>query len=107
MTAEEVIDFFAPHENSADAVLKWLEQSGISGDRVAVSVNKQVRIWELFFSDSGSRATCKQTSSERQERDQNCYANILVVGSIRRNRFRSRRATRSRLPRLATYLRKA
>jgi tripeptidyl-peptidase-1 len=48
MTPEEVIDFFAPHENSADAVLKWLSQSGISADRVAVSVNKQVRFWVSF-----------------------------------------------------------
>jgi tripeptidyl-peptidase-1 len=44
MTAEEVIDFFAPHEDSTDAVLKWLQQAGIEGERVAVSVNKQVRL---------------------------------------------------------------
>jgi tripeptidyl-peptidase-1 len=42
MTPDEVIDFFAPHEDSTDAVLKWLQQAGISGERVAVSVNKQV-----------------------------------------------------------------
>lgn len=46
MTAEEVIDFFAPHESSSDVVLDWLVESGLSADRLEISVNKQVR----FFS---------------------------------------------------------
>lgn len=43
MTAEEVIDFFAPHSSSVDAVTEWVVASGISADRVSLSVNKQVR----------------------------------------------------------------
>lgn len=42
MTAEEVVDFFAPRESTVDAVTAWLAESGISSDRFAVSVNKQV-----------------------------------------------------------------
>lgn len=42
MTAEEVIDFFAPRQSSIDAVMKWLASSGISAERCAPSVNKQV-----------------------------------------------------------------
>jgi hypothetical protein len=42
MTADEIIDFFAPQESTSDAVLEWLVDSGISEDRLAVSVNKQV-----------------------------------------------------------------
>ncbi len=42
MTVEEVTEFFAPHAETSDAVIEWLTASGISADRVAVSVNKQV-----------------------------------------------------------------
>jgi len=42
MTPEEVIDFFAPHESAFDAISEWLVESGISADRFALSVNKQV-----------------------------------------------------------------
>ncbi len=42
MTAEEVIDFFAPQASTTDAVTEWLVASGISADRFAISVNKQV-----------------------------------------------------------------
>lgn len=42
MTSEEVIDFFAPHSSTTDAVLAWLSDAGINGNRSAVSVNKQV-----------------------------------------------------------------
>lgn len=42
MTADEVIDFFAPHESTSDAVMEWLVDSGIGEDRLAISVNKQV-----------------------------------------------------------------
>lgn len=45
MSSEEVIDFFAPEKSSADAVIDWVVTSGISRDRVAQSVNKQVRDW--------------------------------------------------------------
>ncbi len=41
MTAHEVIDFFAPHESSVDAVVEWLVESGLSRDRIGHSVNKQ------------------------------------------------------------------
>lgn len=41
MTAEEVIDFFAPEPSTTDAVLDWIVASGISADRVSVSTNKQ------------------------------------------------------------------
>ncbi|KAK8091487.1 hypothetical protein PG997_001848 [Apiospora hydei] len=41
MSSEEVIDFFAPQQSSADAVIDWVVASGISRDRVAQSVNKQ------------------------------------------------------------------
>lgn len=42
MTAEEVIDFFAPHESTSGVVLEWLAESGLSTDRLEISVNKQV-----------------------------------------------------------------
>lgn len=42
MTSEEVIEFFAPAQSTADAVLGWLIESGLSADRLEVSVNKQV-----------------------------------------------------------------
>jgi hypothetical protein len=42
MTLEEVIDFFAPEQSTTDAVTKWLEESGISPSRFAISANKQV-----------------------------------------------------------------
>ena len=42
MTAEEVVDFFAPHPSTTEAVMEWLVASGISADRFALSVNKQV-----------------------------------------------------------------
>ncbi|RDW62407.1 hypothetical protein BP6252_11840 [Coleophoma cylindrospora] len=41
MTAEEIIDFFAPKPSTLDAVTDWLIASGISADRFAISVNKQ------------------------------------------------------------------
>lgn len=41
MTAEEVIDFFAPHQSSKDAVVDWLIDSGIAADRIGQSANKQ------------------------------------------------------------------
>ena len=41
MTAEEVIDFFAPQQSSVDAVHDWLVDSGISPERIGQSVNKQ------------------------------------------------------------------
>lgn len=42
MTAEEIVEFFAPHQSTTDAVTEWLVSSGISADRFALSVNKQV-----------------------------------------------------------------
>ncbi|TAQ87686.1 hypothetical protein B7494_g3994 [Chlorociboria aeruginascens] len=41
LTPEEVIDFFAPHSDSTDAVSEWLVASGIRADRFALSANKQ------------------------------------------------------------------
>jgi len=45
MTPEEVVDFFAPHESTINAVSEWLASSGISEDRFSLSANRQV----LFF----------------------------------------------------------
>ncbi len=42
MTAEEVIEFFAPHQSGVDAVIDWLMGSGISQSRISHSTNKQV-----------------------------------------------------------------
>lgn len=42
MTAEEVIDFFAPEESSVNIVIDWLVSSGISRNRIGQSFNKQV-----------------------------------------------------------------
>jgi tripeptidyl-peptidase I len=42
MTADEVVDFFAPEQSTAEAVMGWLVDSGISPDRFALSANKQV-----------------------------------------------------------------
>lgn len=48
MTAEEVIDFFAPHPSTTDAVIDWIISSGISADRVTISTNKQVRTSDIY-----------------------------------------------------------
>lgn len=42
MTANEVIDFFAPEQSTTDAVSQWLVESGLSTDRLSVSANKLV-----------------------------------------------------------------
>jgi tripeptidyl-peptidase I len=44
MAAEEVIDFFAPHQDSVDAVMNWLVEGGIARERIGLSVNKQVSL---------------------------------------------------------------
>ncbi|KAL7920723.1 Pro-kumamolisin, activation domain-containing protein [Trichoderma austrokoningii] len=41
MTQEEVVNLFAPHEDSVNAVHNWLESEGISPDRVSRSSNLQ------------------------------------------------------------------
>ncbi|KXJ86084.1 peptidase S8/S53 domain-containing protein [Microdochium bolleyi] len=41
MTAEEVIDFFAPPQTLVDAVTEWISSSGISKERIGHSTNKQ------------------------------------------------------------------
>ncbi|KAJ1328207.1 tripeptidyl-peptidase I [Microdochium nivale] len=41
MTAEEVIDFFAPPQSLVDAVAGWISSSGISEERIGLSANKQ------------------------------------------------------------------
>lgn len=41
MTAEEVHDFFAPAQESVDAVRSWLEKAGVEANRISQSVNKQ------------------------------------------------------------------
>ncbi|KAK8075930.1 hypothetical protein PG994_003202 [Apiospora phragmitis] len=41
MSSEEVINFFAPQQSTADAVTDWVVASGISRDRVTQSANKQ------------------------------------------------------------------
>jgi tripeptidyl-peptidase I len=45
MTAEEVIDFFAPQQDDVDSVIDWLVESGVSRERIGHSVNKQ---WVQF-----------------------------------------------------------
>jgi tripeptidyl-peptidase-1 len=42
MSADEVIDFFAPEQSTTEAVMQWIVESGISADRIALSANKQV-----------------------------------------------------------------
>jgi tripeptidyl-peptidase I len=44
-TADEVIDLFAPHQDSVDTVRNWLESAGIAAHRVGHSANKQ---WIMF-----------------------------------------------------------
>ncbi|KAH8879787.1 subtilisin-like protein [Thozetella sp. PMI_491] len=41
MSAQEVIDFFAPSQSSVDAVKEWLVSAGIEGHRIGHSANKQ------------------------------------------------------------------
>jgi tripeptidyl-peptidase-1 len=41
MTQAEVIDLFAPHNDSVNAVQAWLKAEGISLDRVSQSSNRQ------------------------------------------------------------------
>lgn len=50
MTVDEIIDFFAPHPDTTDAVMDWIVTSGISADRLSVSTNKQVRAAVSFES---------------------------------------------------------
>ena len=39
-TPEEIIEIFAPSNSTIEAVLSWLEDSGFSGDRLALTINK-------------------------------------------------------------------
>ncbi|KAI1740761.1 subtilisin-like protein [Xylaria scruposa] len=41
MTTQEVVDFFAPKTESVDTVRDWLQNSGISAERITLSANKQ------------------------------------------------------------------
>lgn len=41
MTAEEVIDFFAPSNESVNAVIDWVASAGIDRARISLSANKQ------------------------------------------------------------------
>ncbi|GAP82686.1 putative alkaline serine protease [Rosellinia necatrix] len=50
MSAQEVIDFFAPHESSVEVVRNWLQGAGISADRISLSTNKQ---WIQFDATTG------------------------------------------------------
>jgi tripeptidyl-peptidase-1 len=45
MTAEAVIDFFAPTNDSVDAVRQWLVAAGVPAERISQSTNKQ---WMAF-----------------------------------------------------------
>ncbi|OIW33556.1 subtilisin-like protein [Coniochaeta ligniaria NRRL 30616] len=45
MSAEEVIDFFAPEQSRVDLIVNWLTEAGIAADRVSLSANKQ---WVQF-----------------------------------------------------------
>lgn len=67
MTAEEVIDFFAPSEDSVNSVLNWLTESGIDAERIGLSVNKQVSRTERIHRPCGPQSLLGS-----------------VVGSIRR-----------------------
>ena len=61
MTAEEVIDFFAPHPSTTAAVTEWLVASGISADRFAISTNKQVRsLPQLLMHSADCFASCNE-----------------------------------------------
>ena len=44
-THEEVNEMFAPAQEAVDAVRTWLEESGITADRITMSFNKQ---WVQF-----------------------------------------------------------
>ncbi|KAB5513198.1 putative Tripeptidyl-peptidase sed1 [Coniochaeta sp. 2T2.1] len=45
MSAEEVIDLFAPSAESVNAVTEWLKSAGFAADRISQSANKQ---WMQF-----------------------------------------------------------
>ncbi|KAJ6105126.1 hypothetical protein N7523_010200 [Penicillium sp. IBT 18751x] len=49
MSESEVIDLFAPSQESVGSVLGWLESSGVATDRISQSVNKQ---WIQFDADA-------------------------------------------------------
>lgn len=42
LSAEEVVEFFAPAEASFNAIKYWLVEAGISSDAISQSSNKQV-----------------------------------------------------------------
>ena len=54
MTAEEVIDFFAPEQSRIDLIMDWLTETGIVADRISLSINKQVRQQIAHFLPSNS-----------------------------------------------------
>ena len=62
MTADEVIDFFAPDSTTTDAVMEWIASSGIGSDRAAVSVNKQVSSQLSFPRATGLTRCCSGSS---------------------------------------------
>jgi hypothetical protein len=56
MTADEIVDFFAPDQVATDAVLEWLVSSGISADHLSISANKQVLIHPFLVISSYSNS---------------------------------------------------
>ncbi|KAI0809624.1 peptidase S8/S53 domain-containing protein [Xylaria sp. FL0064] len=41
MTADEVVDFFAPAQSTVNAIVEWLTTAGIAAERIGHSANKQ------------------------------------------------------------------
>ena len=71
MTADEVIDFFAPEQSTTEAVMQWIVESGISADRIALSANKQVipsRILRRAFGRDDGLADASPNSKQRPAR---------------------------------------
>lgn len=64
LSAEEVIDYFAPTQVAVDKVRSWLTSSGIAPQRVSLSANKQ---WIQFDAEASEAEELLKTKYHRYE----------------------------------------
>jgi tripeptidyl-peptidase-1 len=64
MTAEEIIEFFAPPQDAVDAVRGWLEEAGIAAGRIGHSANKQWIQFDATVSEAEELLKTKYHSYE-------------------------------------------
>jgi tripeptidyl-peptidase-1 len=70
---EQIHDLFAPSQESVDAVRQWLEASGINGERISQSYNKQ---WIQFDAEAEEAERLLHTKYYVYEHEGSGHQNI-------------------------------